>query len=279
LEKSENLTSTFTILCPYGIVLAADSIGTIRNPFSGEVEKIIPNIQKIYGFSKVGFGTSFWGLGFVGDKPILDFLAEFEESSVEKTDTLDQVAEKLRDHLSKVTPKISDRMGLHLAGYATINGKPTPQLRHVFHEKWHIAGVFVAENCHIESLGPVRKQFPAYRPYPPLFNGDNAIANCLVNFIPAMTNEQQKIAPALLKLEECIDLAALVVGVSIQRLNYYVDPQYRKVPKTVDGTVFIAKITPDKGFEWVKKGIDWSSSNSSGGRRRSSNRISPSNCL
>jgi hypothetical protein len=234
-------------------VLAADSVGTIRNPFSGEVEKIIPNIQKIHGFSKVGFGTSFWGLGVVGDTPIPDFLAEFEESSVEKTDTLDQVAVKLRDHLSNVTPKINERMGLHLAGYAVIEGKSAPQLRHIFRESWHLAGEFVAENCHIESLKPVREQFLSYRPYPPLFNGDNAIANCLVNFIPYMTQQTQKIEPASLKLKECIDLAKLVVGVSIQRLTYYVDPQYMKVPKTVGGTVYIAKITPAKGFEWVKR--------------------------
>jgi hypothetical protein len=194
----KNLTSTFTILCPYGIVLAADSVGTIRNHFSNEIEKIIPNVQKIYGFSKVPFGTSFWGLGVVEDKPTLDFLAEFEESSVEKTDTLDQVADKLREHLSKVTPKISDGMGLHLAGYVTIEGKPTPQLRHIFHETWHAAGDFVAENCHIESLSAKgRIKFPSYLPYPPLFNGDNAIANCLVNFIPYMTQQKQKIEPAL----------------------------------------------------------------------------------
>jgi hypothetical protein len=250
------LTSTFTILCPQGIVLAADSVATIRSPFSLQVEKIIPNIQKIYRFSKKPFGASFWGMGIVQNKPILDFLADFEKSSVEKTDTIDQVADKLRNSLSQVTPQISDSMGLHLAGYAIIEGKtdPQPQLRHIFHESWHPAGVFVAENCHIESLAPNGVQaFPAYRPYPPLFNGDNAIANCLINYIPYMKQGRQKIEPASLKLEECVELAELVVGVSIQRLNYYVDPQYRKIPKIVGGTVYIAKITQENGFEWVKR--------------------------
>jgi hypothetical protein len=238
-------------------VLAADSAVTKRNPFSGDVEEITPHFQKIYRFSKTNFGISCWGLGKINGILVLDFLAEFEKSSVEKTDTLDQVADKLRDHLRKVTPKISERMGLHLAGYVTIEGKPTPQLRHIFHEIWHLAGDFVAENCHIESLKPIREQFPSYRPYPPLFNGDNAIANCLVNVIPYMNQGSQKIEPASLKLEECIELAELVVGVSIKRLNYYVDAQYRQVPKTVGGTVYIAKITPSKGFEWVKR-ENWS---------------------
>ena len=234
--------------------MAADSVATIRNQFSGEVEKIIPNIQKIYGFSKVGFGTSFWGLGTIQGKPLLDFLAYFEEKEVEKTDTLDQVAEKLTNALRKALPKNTDRMGLHLAGYAKTKSGNVPQLRHIFHEEWHSAGEFVCENCHKESLGEIGQTiFRDYRPYPPLFNGDNAIANCLINFIPAMTQQNQRIQPASLNLDECIDLADLVVGVSIQRLNYYVDPEYRKVPKTVGGTVYIAKITQAKGFEWVKK--------------------------
>jgi hypothetical protein len=67
-----------------------------------------------------------------------------------------------------------------------------------------------------------------------------------------MTQRRQKIEPASLSLEECIELADLIVGMSIQRLNYYVDPDYRKVPKTVGGEVSIAKITQAKGFEWVK---------------------------
>jgi hypothetical protein len=253
-KRVNYLTSTFTILCPHGIVLAADSAATKRNPITNEIEgEPILNFKKIYQFSKTSFGISCWGLGTIQDKPILKFLAEFEESSVEKTDTLDQVAEKLTILLRSTTPKIQDRLGLHLAGYMKKDDKLVPQLRHIFHEKWHKAGEFVCENCHIESLSEQgRIKFPSYRPYPPLFNGDNAIANCLVNFIPRMTQGRQRIEPASLTLEECIDLADLVVSVSIQRLNYYVDPEYRDVPKTVGGEVSIAKITQTNGFEWVK---------------------------
>ncbi len=248
------MTSTFTILCPQGIVLAADSVATQRNPINNEVEKLIPNIQKIYGFSKVPFGASFWGLGTINGKSILDFLAYFEKNGVEKTDALDQIAKKLTDALAKVLPQNTDRMGLHLAGYVKTEKGNVPQLRHIFHEKWHKAGEFVCENCHKESLGEFAQIiFRDYRPYPPLFNGDNAIANCLVNFIPAMTQGQQRIEPASLRLNECVDLAELVVGVSIQRLNYYVDPEYKLVPKTTGGKVFIAKITQENGFEWVKR--------------------------
>lgn len=144
-------------------------------------------------------------------------------------------------------------MGLHLAGYLVKDDKAIPQLRHIFHERWHDDGEFTNENCHKEAyLNGKRFLFKSYVPYPPLFNGDNAIANCLINFIPAMTKGKQKIQPDLLTLEECLELAELVVGMSIKRLNYYVDTESRKVPKTVGGKVLIAKITPTEGFEWVK---------------------------
>lgn len=247
------MTSIFTILCPHGIVLSADSAATKRNPINNEVESIETNFQKIYCISKTNFGVSCWGLGKINGKTILDFLAEFEESHVEKTDTIDDVAKKLVGFLQKEFSGSTDRMGMHLVGYMIIEGKAVPQLRHIFHEEWHKAGEFVNENSHVESrMKEGRFEFAVYRPYPPLFNGDNAIANCLINYIPQMTCGKQRIEPASLKLDECIDLADLIVSVSIQRLNYYVDPYYRNVEKTVGGEVTIAKITQAKGFEWVK---------------------------
>lgn len=250
------LTSTFTILCPHGIVMAADSAATERDPITNAITNIFPNFQKIYHLSKTSFGISCWGQGKVQNKLILEFLAEFEKSCVEKADTIDQVAKKLCEHLQSVTPKIQERMGLHLAGYDRTDGKPIPQLRHIFHERWHNDGEFTNENCHKEAhLNGKRFQFKSYAPYPPLFNGDNTIANCLFNFIPAMTEGRQRIQPDSLALEECLDLAGLVVGVSIQRLNYYFDSELRKVPKTVGGKVLIAKITSEKGFEWVKNEV------------------------
>ena len=192
-KEAIKLTSIFTILCPHGIVLAADSAATKRNPINFEVESIETNFKKIYCISKTNFGVSCWGLGKINGKTILDFLAEFEESYVEKADTIDDVAKKLVCFLQKEFSDNTDRMGMHLAGYMTIEGKAVPQLRHIFHERWHEAGEFVNENSHVEALSKGgRIPFPVYQPYPPLFNGDNTIANCLINFIPAMTEGKQR---------------------------------------------------------------------------------------
>lgn len=233
--------------------MAADSAMTEVYPRTNAILKITPNVRKIYHVSKANLGISCWGLAKIQNKLILDFLAEFEESSIDKTDTIDEVAEKLKNHLQNVTPKIQLTMGLHLAGYVKKEKKYVSQLRHIFHERWHNSGDFTNENCHEEyHQNGTRIPFSSYFSYPTLFNGDNAIANCLFNYIPSVTGGRQMIRTESLTLDECLELAELVVGTSIQRLNYYVDPQLRRIPKTVAGKIFIAKITPANGFEWIK---------------------------
>ena len=184
---------------------------------------------------------------------MLDFLTEFEETHIDITDTIDDVAEKLKNYLQNVEPKIHVRMGLHLTGYVKKKEEHTPRLRHIFHERWHSSGEFTNEDSNIEwHRNGERIPFSSYRSFPALFNGDNAIANCLFNYIPSITRGRQRIQTDLLTLDECLDLAELIVGLSIQRLNYYVDTRLERIPKTVGGKIFVAKITPAKGFEWVK---------------------------
>lgn len=234
--------------------MAADSRITEVNPSTNQVLRYIDDIKKVYYVSSANLGISYWGLAEIRGKLLLDFLAEFETSVIEKTDTIDGVAEKLKNQLQNVEPKIQVRMGLHLAGYMKKEEDYIPRLRHVFHEHWHSAGEFTNEDCHLEYHHEGKRiPFPSYFSYPVLFNGDNSIANCLFNYIPTMTKGTQRIQNELLTLDECLELTRLVLNTSIQRLNYYVDPGLRKVPKTVGGDIFIAKITQAKGFEWVKK--------------------------
>lgn len=233
--------------------MATDSLITYVNPTTNQIIRYDDNIKKIYHVSKVNLGISYWGLAEIQKKPILDFLIEFEESCIDKTDTINEISEKLKNYLQDLKPKIQSRMGLHLVGYVKKEEEYIPRLRHVFHERWHSAGEFTNENSNIEChLGGKRIPFRSHFFYPVLFNGDNAIANCLFNYIPSMTRGKQSIRTELLTLDECLELAELVVGVSIQRLNYYVDPRLRKIPKIVGGKIYIGKITPAKGFEWVK---------------------------
>ncbi len=233
--------------------MSADSRITYIEPTTNQILGYVDNVKKVYHVAKVNLGISYWGLAEIQKKPIVDFLTEFEESRVDKTDTIDDVAEKMKDYLQKVEPRIHERMGLHLVGYVKRKEGDIPRLRHIFHEYWHSSGDFTNEDSNIEChLDGKRTPFPSYFSYPVLFNGDNAIANCLFNYIPNITRGNQRIQTDFLTLDECLDLAELIVGMAIQRLVYYVDPRLQKLPKTVGGKIFIAKITPTKGFEWVK---------------------------
>jgi hypothetical protein len=62
------------------------------------------------------------------------------------------------------------------------------------------------------------------------------------------------LSPHELSLDECINLAKFVIGASIQRLDYFFDSRkFKKIdPKPVGGEPSVAKITAEKGFEWVE---------------------------
>ncbi len=241
------------MLCPQGIVMSADSRITYIDAITNEILEYVNDVEKVYHVTKVNVGISYWGLAEIQDKSMIDFFTEFEETQIDEGDSIDGVAEKLKNHLENVVPKIRIRMGLHLAGYEKRGDEFTPRLRHIFHERWHSSGEFTNEDSNIEwHREGERISFPSRRLFPVLFNGDNAIANCFFNYIPLITRGMQRIRPEVLTLDECLELAELIVSLSIQRLNYYVDTRLERIPKTVGGKIFVAKITPTKGFEWVK---------------------------
>ena len=254
-----NLTSTITLLCPEGIVLATDMRETIIDKYTGDIIRYRDGVQKIYRVKKnTNAGISCWGLAEIASqnaqrKDIVPYLKEFDRSSVMRGDTVDVIAEKLKESLESVTPPIDDRMGFHVAGYIDFEGHRVPHLRHVFRWDWHNPGKFTNEDCHAEYHLPNgdRVLYKTRKEYPPLFNGDNLIANALFNYAPNI-KPYYDIVPHLLSLRDCIELAKLVVSTSIQRLNYFFDVrQFQKIPPIVGGGVRIAKITEINGFAWV----------------------------
>lgn len=239
-----DLTSTFTILCPEGIVMATDSRIKVRG-------KLFNGIQKIYQMLKTPIGISYWGyVGFNG-KIVLEHLKDFEKDYVTDGDTVDHVAEKLKEYLENINPKISDRGGFHLAG--CIQQNQSYRLRHVFHETWHNVGEFTNENCHVEFHDPHGNKIIPHdeKSYPVLFNGDNFVANALFNYAPFVDGGFM-IRPELLSLQEAIDLSNLILNWAVRRLTFYFGPNQRKVLPTTGGQIFVAKITCQNGFEWIQ---------------------------
>lgn len=254
------MTSTITLLCPEGIVMATDMRETLLDTTTWEIIRYRDKVKKIFHVKKkTNVGISCWGLAEIRrrgmpKKDIIPYLKEFDRSIAERGDTVDILAKKLKQCLEDVTPQIKSNMGFHIAGYIEGNGGKVPHLRHVFHSDWHNPGEFTNEDCHCEYHIPPHGDKVTYRTrkeYPPLFNGDNLIANALFNYAPSI-RPYYGIVPHLLSLKDCIDLAKLVIGASIQRLNYFFDLRFfQKIPQTVGGRMSIATITRGTGFRWV----------------------------
>ena len=240
------MTSTFTILCPNGIVMATDSRITLHG-------KTYDDIRKVHPIMKNAIGISYWGyVALPDEKMVVDHLANFEKKCVAPTDTVDDVAEKLKKYLENITPKIKDRGGFHLAGCIKEGETQSYRLRHVFHETWHEVGKFTNENCHNEwhDQQGNKRIFDVKRVNPVLFNGDNFVANALFNYAP-IVNRGFSIKPELLSLEEAEELSKLILETAVSRLTYFFGPNQRKAIVAVGGKILRARITCKSGFEWI----------------------------
>jgi len=237
------MTSTFTISCPHGIVMAADSRITLQGVTQD-------GITKIYAMTAKPIGISYWGFVGFNDMTVLEHLLNFETSHVIGADTVDEIAEKLKAYLENINPPISESGGFHLAECIQ---NQSYRLRHVFHEAWHSVGEFTNENCHTEYHDQFGNKilFRHTKPYPVLFNGDNFVANALFNYAP-MVDKRFSIRPDRLSIEEAIDLSKLILNWAIGRLTFYFGPNQRRALRTTGGKPLIAKITCQSGFEWIQ---------------------------
>jgi len=245
------MTSTLTLSCPEGIVFATDRRIT-RVDKDGNIKKYQDNIDKIYKFSKVPIGASYWGLATVNSRTMLGHFKRFEETNVASKDDVNSISEKLKNYLESL--KIEDSMGVHLAGYCRNDDELYPQLRHVFHTSWHLSGEFTNENSNQEyHLEDGTKRVYCYEPFIALFNGDNAIANAFFNFLPNIyPNWKGRIILDRLRLRDSIRLAKMVITTSGDILDFLYTIDNQKVAPVVRG-LMVATITKEDGYQWIEK--------------------------
>ena len=248
------MTATITLSCPEGIVLATDRRITYIDQ-DGNVRGLKDNVNKIYPFSTVSVGASCWGLYCgrdFGSRTILEILKEFENTIVENSDDVNFISKKLKSYLQAQFPEIQSRVGIHLAGYCKGKDDFYPQLRHVFHETWNNPGEFINENSNQEyHLENGTKRVYPYNPFIALFNGDNTVANMFFNFLPTIyPKRERKIILDLLNLNECIQLAKLIIRTSSDILGFLTEID--KIEKPEVKGLLVAKITKRDGFQWIE---------------------------
>ena len=245
------MTATLTLSCPEGMVLATDRRITSVDQY-GNVLAFEDNVDKIFKFAELPIGISYWGLAGFGSNTMLQTLIEFEKQ-VKSSDDINIISEKLKKYFESFTPAIETSMGLHVAGYCCGKEGSYPQIRHVFHiSRRQKPGEFTNENSNQEYHSFKGKRIPYYYdPFVALFNGDNAIANALFNFLPDIyPSRRRQIILDLLSLDECIRFAKLVIETSGDVLDFLFTLDQKKAIPAVHG-LMIAKITEKNGFEWV----------------------------
>lgn len=262
MSLGKSVTSNLTLLCPEGIVVAADMRETKIFPDWMKMKpETTDGVQKIYPLTKnIKVAISCWGVAEVTideteKKNIISYLAEFEKSKLQTGCTVDTVAAELKASLESLTHPIVGRMGFHIVGYKDNGASNKPQLRHVFQTDWHAPGKFTNEDCHVEYHDEFgnRVEYRIKREYPTLFNGDSLVANALFNYAP-LIQPYYGILPHQLHLSECEELAKLIIGTSIERLDYFFDlRKFEKMKKSVGGGISMGRITEHKGFEPISQ--------------------------
>ena len=242
--------------CPEGIVLATDTRETtIYENWLDMKPKVVDGIKKIYRVrNKVNVAIACWGLAEIPTTDnkkvdIISYLANFDRSKLGDGETVDSIADKLRTDLESISPPIDGSMGCHIAGFVGSDESRKPKLRHVFHcAGWHNAGEFTNENCHTEyhTIYGNKVTFRVEKDYPVLFNGDSLIANLLFNYAPKI-EQYYGIIPNKLTLQNCEELAKMIIGTSIQRLDYFFDlRKFERMDKAVGGGIDITRITKEE---------------------------------
>lgn len=251
------MTCILTIACPEGIVLAGDR-RISRELTDGNWE--FAERDKIYGFRNGKMGASYWGLAEIREEETRistsKYLKDFDRKYVESGDDVHSVADKLKDALESVRPKIRKRMGVHATGYSEDNGDKYPVIRHVFHESWNEPGQFVNEYCNTEYhlLDGGKVEYP-YDPWRAVFNGDPIVPNVFFNYFGSLPYGLDRyIVIDKLSLNECVQLANLLVSTAGEILKYMYETReiLRKVPQVIKG-ISVAKITRVQGFNWVTR--------------------------
>ncbi|SDN95438.1 hypothetical protein [Bacillus sp. OK048] len=112
------MTIISVVCVPEGIAMTADSrlIGSYTRD-NGVVERFTftDNAQKLLLIRNSNIGVSFCGDALIEGRTVADFLREFDSNQVKSTDSIPEVAEKLKDTLySKFT---NYKVAFYLAGF------------------------------------------------------------------------------------------------------------------------------------------------------------------
>lgn len=253
------MTLTVTIRVPDGIVIAADSLaslfqiltpqGEVKCPKCDENIKLpdltIPPInmpaggspyaQKLFNIGKRNVGIAVYGTPFLDGRTIESHIREFEKTKIVGEETVEEVANKLKDFFMAVIErevgdltKIAENKivtGFQVAGYDKEDAK--------------IGKTFVV------SLGRVATVEPKHTVgYGASWGGDGRVVSKLWKEDPDIPIA--KPAYQALNLQDAIDYVIFLIRTTI---DYQ---RFATMVPVVGGSIEVAIITHHAGFKWIQ---------------------------
>lgn len=189
------MTLVLSELSSFGVAIATDSAVTFSN------DRVYIGAQKLLPVYKLNAGIAVWGLGRINNTDSDVWLEKFIENEVKPNMSLWNMAKKLAEKLNEAFGGIiSERMGVHVAGFDEKNGICGPAFYHVHNGHYHIE----YRNGKIENVpdeNPAIREFKANEDCPPAVypnnkfyltrNGDFSIFAILYDKINPLFNNVQ----------------------------------------------------------------------------------------
>lgn len=222
------------VYIPTGIVLAGDSrtTGTMQQQAPGQQVQVITNIvvsdhaYKVVLFSVRPVGVGSFGAATIQNQPIEHFILEFEASTAQPNDSVQEIANKLHQYFMGNYPQAS--LGFIVCGYDKQNNVDVP---YVF---------TLATGNQPQQPQRVNLTQPHQVQYGILRGGDTSVVDRLLSqpqFVPAFQ---------AMNLQDGINFAKHLIRTTIDQLQY--EPRF----STIGGEIDILVLTP-RGAQFISR--------------------------
>ena len=250
------MTICVSVRVPDGIVLGTDSLSTVTAKDSEGVPYVVksyPNARKLFQIGDLPIGVFIYGQANVGQRSVYELIRDFSERNVHST--VQGVAERLSNFIANEYDGLYSSsshkliLGLYFAGYSK-GSKLSEEWEIRFPRNPTLRKLRQDEDYGVEWRGITTPFMRLYRGYDPevlTYLQASGAAPQQVKKIEEGNEFSTLIAFNFMPLQDAVDFAAFVLRTTI-RYN-----QFEIGNATCGGSLQIAAITAESGFQWVQE--------------------------
>lgn len=251
------MTICVSVRVPEGIVLGTDSMSTVTVKDSEGVPYVVksyPNARKLFQIGDLPIGVFTYGLARIGDRSLMELIYQFSAANQEESVPLvaNGLAEFINQAYSSEFPPGTEQptLGLYIAGYS--KGSYSVHEREVIFPQ-QLVPKTVQRTGGENGVLWRGMEIPFYRLYigcdPILLDSlsKDAVNAETINLVKEEKKHIMLIPFGNMHLQDAADFAAFVLRTTI---GYN---QFEIGDTTCGGSLQVAAINPEKGFQWVQE--------------------------